>query len=110
LINEELWTILRFRSSSRIRRALRGSRWEALGDTVSTQRIQVRRNFEDRTNADVRWVHFQNCGFTVSGHFRIESISGFYDQPGDVVLESHNQYKDKFVLYGFQDGHTYFDA
>jgi hypothetical protein len=88
---------------------LYGSTWEALGDFVSSERTQVCRGFEDRTNADVFWVEFSNCiyQFKVS---TFEEIVDGYKQTDDVLLESRHQYDDKFVLYGYQDGHTYFYA
>jgi hypothetical protein len=88
---------------------LYGSTWEALRDFVSSKRTQVCRDFEDRTNADVYWVRFSNCvySFKVS---TFEEIVDSYKRPGDIQPESIHPYTDKFALYGFQDGHTYFYA
>lgn len=88
---------------------LYGSTWEALRDFASSKRTQVCRDFEDRTNADVYWVRFSNCIYLFETSTFEEIIEG-YKQPGDLQLESTHQYNDKFVLHGFQDGHTYFYA
>jgi hypothetical protein len=88
---------------------LYGSTWEAIGDKASTKRRQVCRIFEDRTNADVLWVGLENCVYAIKD-FPFEKISGYYEQPGDTVLTSRHQYDDRFVIYGYQSGHTYFDA
>jgi hypothetical protein len=89
--------------------ALYGSTWESLEDFVSPKSTQVCRYFEDRTNADVFWVRFSNCVYEFKDS-TFEEIVNRYKQPGDVLLESSHQYSDKFVLYGYQDGHTYFYA
>src|SRR6266516_2610617 len=89
--------------------ALYGSTWEAMGDKVSTKRNQVCRMFEDRTNADVLWVGMENCVY-LAKDFPFKKISDYYQQPGDTILESHHKYEDSFVIYGYQSGHTYFDA
>lgn len=83
--------------------------WEDLGDKVSTKREQVCRNFQDRTNADVLWVAFGNCVVSVKD-LPFEDIAYIYSSPQDVIIESHHEYDDKFVLYAWQDGHTFFDA
>jgi hypothetical protein len=83
--------------------------WEALQERVASKRQQVCRDFEDRTNLDVRWVSFSNCVFSAQD-FPFEDIPDYYKQEGDVVLETQRTYDDKFVLYGYNDGHTYFDA
>jgi hypothetical protein len=90
--------------------ALYGSTWESLGDNVSGESTKVCRYFEDRTNADVRWVSFKNCVYQVDKEHTIESFADFYEQRGYVVLQSHYKYNDQFILYAIQDGHTYFDA
>lgn len=83
--------------------------WEAIGDRVSQKRQQVCRDFEDRTNADVRWVSFSNCVFSVKD-FPFDKIADYYQQPGDMILESNHQYEDQFVVYGYGDGPKKFDA
>ena len=88
---------------------LYGSTWESLGDFVSSKRTQVCRDFEDRTNADAFWVRFQNCINSIKDGSFEERVENF-KQSGDVLLESRHKYDDKFVLYGYQDGHTYFYA
>ena len=88
---------------------LYGSTWEALGDIVSSERMQVCRDFEDRTNADVLWVRFGNCIFSVK-ESSFDKIVDDYKQSGDMLLESRNKYDDQFVVYGYQDGHTYYYA
>ena len=89
----------------------RGPRaWEALGDSVSSKIPKICRDFEDRTNVDVLWVRFSNCAYIFKDPSFFEKIVDDYEQPGDVLLESRHQYKDKFVIYGYRDGHTYFYA
>jgi hypothetical protein len=88
---------------------LYGSTWEAMGDRASTKRNQVCRLFEDRTNADVLWVGMKNCVYSAKD-FPFEKISDNYQQPGDTILESQHKYDDSFAIYGYQSGHTYFDA
>lgn len=83
--------------------------WEILGDHASTKSDQVCRNFEDRTNADVLWVGFTNCVFSIKD-FPFEEIAQYYQQPGDVELTTAHKYEGQFVLYAYQSGHTYFDA
>ena len=89
--------------------ALYGGTWEALGDFVSPKRTQVCRDFEDRTNADVLWVRFTNCIVSVKDGSFEERVENF-KEPGDILLESRHKYDDKFVLYGYQNGHTFFYA
>lgn len=86
-----------------------GSTWESLGDFVSPKRTQVCRDFEDRTNADVFWVKFSNCIFLFKSS-TFEEVVDDFKQPDDVLLKSRHLYDDEFVLYGYQDGHTYFYA
>lgn len=88
---------------------LYGGTWEALGDFVSSKRTQVCRDFEDRTNADVLWVRFSNCINSIKDGSFEQRVDKF-KQSGDVLLESRHKYDNKFVLYGYQDGHTYFYA
>jgi hypothetical protein len=83
--------------------------WEALGDNVRSDRTQVCRVFEDRTNVDVRWVQFQNCIF-VTKEIPFESIADYYKQPGDIVLVSSHKFEGDYALYGYNDGRTFFDA
>jgi len=83
--------------------------WETLGERVASKRQQVCRDFEDRTNLDVRWLTFSNCIFSAKD-FPFEKIADYYKQEGDVVLESQHVYDDQFVLYSYNDGSTYFDA
>ncbi len=81
--------------------------WEALGDDASTKRERVCRMFEDRTNEDILWVGFVNCVHSIKD-MAFEDIAYYYQY--DVLLESRHEYDNKFVLYGWQDGHTFFDA
>ena len=90
--------------------ALYGSTWESLGDNVSNESTKVCRYFEDRTNADVRWVGFKNCVYLADKDHTMESFADFYEQRGYVVLQSRYKYNDQFMLYAIQDGHTYFHA
>ncbi len=90
--------------------ALYGSTWESIGDSVSNESTKVCRYFEDRTNADARWVSFKNCVYLVDKDHTMESFADFYKQRGYIVLQSQHKYKDQFILYTIQDGHTYFDA
>jgi hypothetical protein len=83
--------------------------WEALGDHAASKRKQVCRMFEDRTNADVRWVKFDNCVFAAKD-FPFAGIAEYYKQPGDTVLESTHTYNNQFVVYGYNDGHTFIDG
>lgn len=83
--------------------------WEVLGDRVYSNRRQVCRIFEDRTNVDVRWVRFTNC-VVKTGDFPFEEIAGYYKQPGDVELQSGFPYDDKFVIFGYNSGHTFIDG
>jgi len=83
--------------------------WEVLGDNVATKRQQVCRRFEDRTNVDVRWVKFSNCVFATKD-FPFAGIAEYYKQPGDTLLKSTHTYDNKFVVYGYNDGHTFIDA
>jgi len=70
---------------------------------------QVCRLFEDRTNVDVRWVKFQNCIFAAK-EFPFDGIADYYKQAGDTRLASSHEFEDDFVIYGYNDGHTFFDA
>jgi len=83
--------------------------WEALGDRVQDDQTRVCRLFEDRTNIDARWVKFQNC-ISAAKEFPFEKIASRYNQPGDTVLMSSHQFENDFVVYGYNDGHTFFDA
>ena len=83
--------------------------WDILGDDASENRKLVCRMYEDRTNEDVLWVQFMNCVFDKQT-FPFEEIAEYYQNPDDVTLESDHSYKEPFVLYAFQNGHTYFDA
>lgn len=83
--------------------------WEAIGDHTASKRQQVCRGFEDRTNADVRWVKFSNCVFATKD-FTFEGIAQYYKQPGDTALKSTHTYNNQFVVYGYNDGHTFIDA
>jgi len=83
--------------------------WEALGDHAASKRQQICRMFEDRTNADVRWVKFSNCIFATKD-FPFEDIAQYYKQPGDMLLKSTHTYNDQFVVYGYNDGHTFIDG
>jgi hypothetical protein len=83
--------------------------WDILGDQVSDKNRQVCRKYEDRTNEDVLWVGFMNC-ILDKRDFSLDQIAKNYQGPQVVTLESSHTYKDEFVLYAFQAGHTYFDA
>ena len=89
--------------------ALYGGTWELIGDHVFDNQRKVTRLFEDRTNADVLWVQFMNSIFLAT-ETSFDNIASIYQQPGDVVLESSHEYEGKFALFGYNDGHTYFDA
>jgi hypothetical protein len=84
--------------------------WEALGDSVSSKIPKICRDFEDRTNVDVLWVGFSNCVYKFKDPSYFEKIVEDYKKPGDVLLESRHPYQERFVIYGYQDGHTYFYA
>ena len=83
--------------------------WDVLGDEVFKQRRQVCRDFEDRTNADVRWVYFFNCVIDIRD-VQFEEIGEYYQDESNVLLESSYTYEYPFVLYAYQVGHTYFDG
>jgi hypothetical protein len=84
--------------------------WESLGDRVGTDGdVSICRLFEDRTNVDVRWVEFRNCIFAAD-QFSFDELPDFYNQPGDLLLTSSHEYEGDFALYGYSDGHTFFDA
>ncbi len=87
-----------------------GGTWESLGDRVSNEGTRVCRDFEDRTNADVRWVSFKNCAYVVDKDHTFQSFVDFYQQRGYVVLNSRHKFNDKYALFVIQDGHTFFDV
>ena len=71
--------------------------WESLGDRVLSNRTQVCRIFEDRTNADVLWVSFENC-VVAANEFPFDSFSQFCTEPGDAVMESKYEYQGDFLI------------
>lgn len=82
--------------------------WEALSDEASPEQKRVCRAFEDRTNADVLWIGFLNCVYSVED-FPFEAIPSIFQQPGDTILESSHTYSGKLILFGYQEGNTYFE-
>jgi hypothetical protein len=88
--------------------ALGAGEWAAVGDGVFDEQAQVCRAFENRTNADVRWVGVVNCVYRAAA-VDFDSVQDFYSSDA-VQLESAHEYENEFLLFGYADGHTFFWA
>jgi len=82
--------------------------WEPVGDYVNDVQGTVCRSFVDRTNDDVPLVAFSNCIIYVGSDFEIQGLADYYSTA--VSLESNYDYTNDFVVYGYGNGHTYFEA
>jgi hypothetical protein len=81
--------------------------WELLDDYV--WEYNICREFEDRTNADVLWVNFVNCVYTVAPGTSMQAIRDHFLEPDDVIPESR-YVTDNYFVYGYGNGHLYYNA
>jgi len=82
-------------------------RWELLDDYV--WEYSICREFQDRTNADVLWVSFVNCVYTVAPGTTMQAVRDHFLEPDDVLPESRYA-ADNYFVYGYGNGHLYYNA
>ena len=86
---------------------LYAGRLEFLGDHV--WKYSMCREFQDRTNADVLWVSFANCVYTVEADTSMQEIRDFFLEPNDALPKSRYT-ADNYFVYGYGNGHLYYNA